>query len=282
MMIRRAERLGIPWSERVAALGQVEWQPHWQAVTDPSLAYPGNYRASFHGYDAGHLCWEAAFEFEVASNAVHSSLYPGAGAHSDGALRRGYHEVLLHDVAPAAMEEAVAFIGKQMDRGVKKEKWTGADAEAALKAKSCPGGMKRMMLKSGPAVRMNIPCSSALARTKSSPVGFGSPSSSTNSTPIISPPCVCIVAAGKSRHEVVPVLGGMEVHRIMPLSLTFDHRACTGGEAARFLKAMLEDPWMEVPSQLPPACHSRTLCDNTLSSLQGACNDRERRASQTG
>jgi len=60
-------------------------------------------------------------------------------------------------------------------------------------------------------------------------------------TPIISPPCVCIVAAGKSRHEVVPVLGGMEAHRIMPLSLTFDHRACTGGEAARFLKAMLED-----------------------------------------
>ncbi len=60
-------------------------------------------------------------------------------------------------------------------------------------------------------------------------------------TPIINPPCVCIVAAGKSRHEVVPVLGGFEVHRIMPLSLTFDHRACTGGEAARFLKAMLED-----------------------------------------
>ena len=60
-------------------------------------------------------------------------------------------------------------------------------------------------------------------------------------TPIISPPCVCIVAAGKLRHEVVPVLGGMEVHRILPLSLTFDHRACTGGEAARFLKAMLED-----------------------------------------
>ena len=60
-------------------------------------------------------------------------------------------------------------------------------------------------------------------------------------TPIINPPCVCIVAAGKLRHEVSPVLGGYEVHRIMPLSLTFDHRACTGGEAARFLKAMIED-----------------------------------------
>ena len=65
-------------------------------------------------------------------------------------------------------------------------------------------------------------------------------------TPIIAPPCVCIVAAGKSRHEVVPVLGGMEAHKIIPLSLTFDHRACTGGEAARFLKAMIED--LEAPA----------------------------------
>jgi len=60
-------------------------------------------------------------------------------------------------------------------------------------------------------------------------------------TPVITPPCVAIVAAGKLRHEVVPVLGGVEVHRMMPLSLTFDHRACTGGEAARFLHAMLKD-----------------------------------------
>jgi len=60
-------------------------------------------------------------------------------------------------------------------------------------------------------------------------------------TPIINPPCVAIVAAGVLRHEVVPVLGGMEAHRTLPLSLTFDHRVCTGGEAARFLKAMIYD-----------------------------------------
>ncbi len=60
-------------------------------------------------------------------------------------------------------------------------------------------------------------------------------------TPVITPPCVSIVAAGALRHEVVPVLGGIEVHRMIPVSLTFDHRACTGGEAARFLKAMLDD-----------------------------------------
>ena len=60
-------------------------------------------------------------------------------------------------------------------------------------------------------------------------------------TPIVVPPTVAIVAAGKLRHQVVPVIGGIETHRVIPLSLTFDHRACTGGEAARFLKAMLED-----------------------------------------
>ncbi|HEX7916963.1 dihydrolipoamide acetyltransferase family protein, partial [Rudaea sp.] len=60
-------------------------------------------------------------------------------------------------------------------------------------------------------------------------------------TPIVVPPTVAIVAAGKLRYEAVPVIGGIEAHRVIPLSLTFDHRACTGGEAARFLKAMLED-----------------------------------------
>ncbi|KGQ17850.1 Dihydrolipoamide acyltransferase component of branched-chain alpha-keto acid dehydrogenase complex [Lysobacter dokdonensis DS-58] len=60
-------------------------------------------------------------------------------------------------------------------------------------------------------------------------------------TPVIVPPCVAIVAAGKGRHQMTPVMGGFESHKVIPLSVTFDHRACTGGEAARFLKAMLDD-----------------------------------------
>ena len=60
-------------------------------------------------------------------------------------------------------------------------------------------------------------------------------------TPVVVPPCVAIVGAGKLSHDVVAVMGGIEVHSRMPISLTFDHRACTGGEAARFLKALLDD-----------------------------------------
>ena len=60
-------------------------------------------------------------------------------------------------------------------------------------------------------------------------------------TVVVVPPCVAIVGVGKLSHDVVAVMGGIEVHRRMPISLTFDHRACTGGEAARFLKALLDD-----------------------------------------
>ncbi len=60
-------------------------------------------------------------------------------------------------------------------------------------------------------------------------------------TVVVVPPCVAIVGVGKLSHDVVAVMGGVEVHRRLPISLTFDHRACTGGEAARFLKALLDD-----------------------------------------
>jgi pyruvate dehydrogenase E2 component (dihydrolipoamide acetyltransferase) len=60
-------------------------------------------------------------------------------------------------------------------------------------------------------------------------------------TPVVVPPCVAIVGAGRLRHQVVPVMGGIETHRVIPISLTFDHRAATGGEAARFLRALLDD-----------------------------------------
>lgn len=60
-------------------------------------------------------------------------------------------------------------------------------------------------------------------------------------TPVVVPPCVAIVAAGRARHQITPIVGGFESRKVIPLSVTFDHRACTGGEAARFLRAMLDD-----------------------------------------
>jgi len=57
--------------------------------------------------------------------------------------------------------------------------------------------------------------------------------------PIVQPPTVAILGAGRVRDEVVAVDGKPVVHPIVPLSLTFDHRAVTGGEATRFLAAVI-------------------------------------------
>lgn len=61
----------------------------------------------------------------------------------------------------------------------------------------------------------------------------------------VSPPQVAILGAGRISEACVPAGGKPEIHRTLPLSLTFDHRAVTGGEAARFLTAVraeLEKP----------------------------------------
>ncbi len=48
-------------------------------------------------------------------------------------------------------------------------------------------------------------------------------------TPVVVPPTVAILGIGRKKGSV------------LPLSLTFDHRAVTGGEAARFLAALIKD-----------------------------------------
>ncbi|MEE8464652.1 MAG: dihydrolipoamide acetyltransferase family protein [Gammaproteobacteria bacterium] len=60
-------------------------------------------------------------------------------------------------------------------------------------------------------------------------------------TPVVVPPTVAILGTGGIRHDVIAVMGGVEVHRRIPLSLTFDHRCVTGGEACRFLAAVIAD-----------------------------------------
>jgi pyruvate dehydrogenase E2 component (dihydrolipoamide acetyltransferase) len=55
------------------------------------------------------------------------------------------------------------------------------------------------------------------------------------------PPTVAILGAGRIHEQVVAANGAPAIHRVLPLSLTFDHRVATGGEAARFLAAVIAD-----------------------------------------
>lgn len=58
---------------------------------------------------------------------------------------------------------------------------------------------------------------------------------------VIRPPQVAILGAGRVSKKVAWGENGPEPRSCLPLSLTFDHRAVTGGEAARFLNAVLHD-----------------------------------------
>jgi 2-oxoisovalerate dehydrogenase E2 component (dihydrolipoyl transacylase) len=59
--------------------------------------------------------------------------------------------------------------------------------------------------------------------------------------PRVVPPAVAILGAGKVREDAVVVGGSVHAHRRMPLSLSFDHRCITGGEACRFLASVITD-----------------------------------------
>lgn len=58
---------------------------------------------------------------------------------------------------------------------------------------------------------------------------------------VVSPPQVAILGAGRIHDAVLAIGNTPEVRRVLPLSLSFDHRAVTGGEAARFMRAVLAD-----------------------------------------
>jgi len=64
-------------------------------------------------------------------------------------------------------------------------------------------------------------------------------------TPIINHPEVAILGIGRIEEKPVVRDGKVVIRRILPLSLSFDHRVVDGAEAARFLQtviARLEDP----------------------------------------
>jgi pyruvate dehydrogenase E2 component (dihydrolipoamide acetyltransferase) len=67
----------------------------------------------------------------------------------------------------------------------------------------------------------------------------------TYGTPIINYPEVAILGTGKIMDMPLVIDGEIKVRKVLPLSLTFDHRAFDGAEAGRFmtdLKRYLEDP----------------------------------------
>ncbi|MBW4571454.1 MAG: class I SAM-dependent methyltransferase [Tolypothrix carrinoi HA7290-LM1] len=94
MMIKRAEKIGVPWNKEVETLKARDWESDLAEVQNPQLSYPEYYFRPFHAYEAGNLDWEAALELEVAACTVHAGIWRDAGAQGDAKLRQSYHDIL--------------------------------------------------------------------------------------------------------------------------------------------------------------------------------------------
>lgn len=97
LIIRTAERNGIPWRARRAEL-RVAAEPLLAASTTPGLVPPGYYIARFHAYEQGNLCWQAAAEAEQATDAMALRVWP------DESLAPGAAQTRLRDAIHAAVE----------------------------------------------------------------------------------------------------------------------------------------------------------------------------------
>jgi ubiquinone/menaquinone biosynthesis C-methylase UbiE len=98
MMIKRAQKIGVPWRQRVEELRSYDWDSELAEVQNTQLTYPDYYLCSFHAYDKGNLSWDAALEVEVAAYAVHAGIWPGAGAKGDSKLRQSYHDIVKQQI----------------------------------------------------------------------------------------------------------------------------------------------------------------------------------------
>ncbi|MCC5624152.1 class I SAM-dependent methyltransferase [Nostoc sp. CHAB 5715] len=94
MMIKRAQRIGVPWTQEVETLQALDWKADLAQVENPQLSYPEYYFRSFHAYEGGNLSWKAAWELEVAARTVHAGIWEDAGAQGDARLRQSYHDIL--------------------------------------------------------------------------------------------------------------------------------------------------------------------------------------------
>lgn len=97
VLIQTAEGNGIPWRQTVADLEATDIRDRLPEVANPDLIYPDYYRVPFHAYDAGNLCWLAAFEAEAATHAMALRIWPRENLswpEAAARLRGTFHGVL--------------------------------------------------------------------------------------------------------------------------------------------------------------------------------------------
>lgn len=131
MIIKRAEKIGVPWRKQAKELSERNWDREWDMVNNSNLTYPEYYLTSFHAYEKGNLSWLAATEVEVASLAVHAGIWPEEGLSGDGRLRNSFLNILKAEItAPNDVLDLGCSVGLNtfpLQKVFPEAKFTGVD-----------------------------------------------------------------------------------------------------------------------------------------------------------
>ena len=97
VLIKTAEKKGIPWRQNYQELAQSGVQKTLSAITNSNIVYPDYYQVPFHAYNEGNLCWPAAFEAASATQAMGLRVWPQEDITweiAQNRLRGSFHNVL--------------------------------------------------------------------------------------------------------------------------------------------------------------------------------------------
>jgi ubiquinone/menaquinone biosynthesis C-methylase UbiE len=101
VLIKTAEKNGVPWRNTYKTLSESNLAQQLPQVTNDEIDYPDYYNRPFHAYDKGNLCWDAAFEAESATYAMALRVWPNDNLTWEAAqarLRSSFHQVLAQTI----------------------------------------------------------------------------------------------------------------------------------------------------------------------------------------
>ncbi|CAM9431279.1 unnamed protein product [Discosporangium mesarthrocarpum] len=97
-IIDRADMIGVGWADSVDEMkrNMDALQAEYDGLLDNQVweSTPEYYKAPFHAYPEGNLCWKAAMEVEPSALSVHANIFTDKGefeANGDDHLRSNFH-----------------------------------------------------------------------------------------------------------------------------------------------------------------------------------------------
>lgn len=109
VMIKTAEKKGVPWQQTYQELEASGAKGLLEEITNPEVVYPDYYQVPFHAYDRGNLCWQAAFEAPSATTAMALRTWSKENLSSEAAeerLRTSFHKV-LDEYSPPVVKDVL-------------------------------------------------------------------------------------------------------------------------------------------------------------------------------